>query len=524
MKNLNSIACALLCLATCLSCDKTEKPLPKTEKPSTISFEKAFGLADLYPELSTSSSIQYDDEMGYYILFNEIQYTQNWTCDPVFIPAQSFSFDAKALRAEDEGWYAKDVSENVLRDVHLPKQAGELIGGRCPTAVKLHVALGENAPYRKVTLEDFSVRFSSGFGAYLEGAENGSIPKLEVTSEGVDLPIRFSYIRSSAQFMDAEGKLCYSIGTTFEARITASPEDAVGPVSDKPSELDFHCTIDFGQINFTDCDLTFPGISFLETTFECNPIELPSFLCGEESDIMLSRPRLLLENHNEFPFVGSHYEIALFNGDEKVAFPLYGNTTFLYTANEVVKQQEYIHYESIEDMGTLFHSPFPEGKLAPSIFLQAAVDEDGCGSVVPGKEYDARVKYKLMVPLAFTGDLDAEAVPTPALRLEGDMYDAPGNSTHRIEQKVGSTLPVDCKITPVFTIEGEDPAFLDDFILDTQHREVTVSHTFQPQKDGWEATLYYLVTPLRGYGEYLMNSDSQRLIIGDTVFTANVRE
>ena len=72
-------------------------------------------------------------------------------------------------------------------------------------------------------------------------------------------------------------------------------------------------------------------------------------------------------------------------------------------------------------------------------------------------------------------------------------------------------------------MEGEEPAFLDDFILDAQHREVVFSHTFHPIKDRWEATLYYLVTPLRGYGEYLMNADSQRLIIGDTVLTANVR-
>ena len=55
-------------------------------------------------------------------------------------------------------------------------------------------------------------------------------------------------------------------------------------------------------------------------------------------------------------------------------------------------------------------------------------------------------------------------------------------------------------------MEGEEPAFLDDFILDAQHREVVFSHTFHPIKDRWEATLYYLVTPLRGYGEYLMKS------------------
>ena len=135
-RNLNRITGALLCLAACLSCDKTEEPLPV--KTSTISFEKAFGMADLFPELSKSPSIKYDDEIGYYILLHEAEYTQLWTCGPVFMPAQTFSFDAKALRAEDEGWYAKVVSDHVLSDLHLPEMATDIIWGRCPSAVKLH--------------------------------------------------------------------------------------------------------------------------------------------------------------------------------------------------------------------------------------------------------------------------------------------------------------------------------------------------------------------------------------------------
>ena len=525
-RNLNRITGALLCLAACLSCDKTEEPL--SVKTSTISFEKTFGMADLFPELSKSPSIKYDDEIGYYILLHEAEYTQLWTCGPVFMPAQTFSFDAKALWAEDEGWYAKVVSDHVLSDLHLPEMAADIIWGRCPSAVKLHIELCENVPYSKITLEDLSLRFSKGFyTAELDGAEDGRIPKVEVTSEGIDLPIRFGTIRAEVQ-KDAEGNFYYPVETTLEARVTASPEDAVGPVSDKPSELDIRCSIEFGQINFTYCDLCFPGISFLETTFECNPVELPSFLCGKESDITLCKPHFIFNYLGDFPFTGSHYEVALLSGEEKVAFPVYGNptfgnTTFLYTAHEDGNYREGVSNEEVESLGTLFHGPFSEGKLTASIFLQAAVDEEGDGNFVPGREYNLRAKYQLMVPLAFTGNLDAEPVSTPALRMEGGIYGAHGNSTHKIEQKVGSTLPVDCKITPVFTMEGEEPAFLDDFILDAQHREVVFSHTFHPIKDQWEATIYYLVTPLRGYGEYLMNADSQRLIIGDTVLTANVR-
>ena len=78
------------------------------------------------------------------------------------MPAQTFSFDAKASRAEDDGWYAKVVSDHVLSDLHLPEMATDIICGHCPSAVKLHIELGENVPYSKVTLEDLILRFSPG--------------------------------------------------------------------------------------------------------------------------------------------------------------------------------------------------------------------------------------------------------------------------------------------------------------------------------------------------------------------------
>ena len=521
---LNSIACALLCLSACISCNKDGEPSP-TETTVLSSDNATYGLSDLFPELSKSPSIKYDDEIGYYILLHEAEYTQLWTCGPVFMPAQTFSFDAKALRAEDEGWYAKVVSDHVLSDLHLPEMATDIIWGRCPSAVKLHIELGENVPYSKITLEDLSLRFSEGFyAAELDGAEDGRIPKVEVTSEGIDLPIRFGTIRADVQ-KDAEGNFYYPVETTLEARVTASPEDAVGPVSDKPSELDIRCSIEFGQINFTYCTLCFPGISFIETTFECNPVELPSFLCGKESDITLCKPRFIFNYLGDFPFTGSHFEVALLSGEEKVAFPVYGNPTFgnptlLYTAHEDENYQEGVcNREEVESLGTLFHGPFSEGKLAASIFLQAAVDEEGDGDFVPGHEYSLRAKYQLMVPLAFTGELDAEPVSMLALQLAGDALKAPGKHTYQIEQKVGSTLPIDCRITPVFTIAGEEPVFLDSFVLDAKQSEVEFTHEFHPTNDHWRATLHYQVTPLRGNGEYLMNADRHHLTVGDASFT-----
>ena len=117
-----------------------------------------------------------------------------------------------------------------------------------------------------------------------------------------------------------------------------------------------------------------------------------------------------------------------------------------------------------------------------------------------------------------------EGVPTPALRFDGDALGAPGNSTHKIRQKLASTLPVDCRIIPVFTMDGEEPVFLDDFVLDKQHQEVEFSYSFHPTKDHWGATLHYLIVPFRGTGEYLMRDGRQHLTIWDTYFSANVSE
>ena len=71
-------------------------------------------------------------------------------------------------------------------------------------------------------------------------------------------------------------------------------------------------------------------------------------------------------------------------------------------------------------------------------------------------------------------------------------------------------------------MEGEEPVFLDEFILDAQHREVAFSHQFRPTKDGWEATLHYIVTPINGNGE-LFTKD-RGLTIANTVFAANLEK
>ena len=522
-RELKYIACAFLCLATCNSCYKKEKPVPV--KTKAVPFEETIDPIALFPELTKLQSIRYDDEMGYYIPFHHVDFTQYWTCDPVFIPSQSCSFTAKANQVEEEdfsGWYAYDVSINVLSDVHLPELATELEGGECPSAFKLHISLGENVPYRKVTLHDLYIHFPTWFDARISDTEGGYIPELEVTSEGVDIPFSLVSILSPVEFIDKDGKRCYSIETAFDARVSASPEDALVPVSDKPSQLDFQCTLEFRQIDFISCRLEFPGISFVEWTMTWDAAELPSFLCGKDSDIILSNPRILFEYQSDFPFAESRFEAAALYGDNKAAFSVSDNGKYMYMANQDGFDRGDVHNKDVKALGNLFRSPFPDGKLQPELFLQTVSADNG--GFTPGKKYQMRAEADLMVPLAFTGKLDMDGVPTPALRFDGDALGAPGNSTHKIRQKLASTLPVDCRIIPVFTMDGEEPVFLDDFVLDKQHQEVEFSYSFRPTKDHWGATLHYLIVPFQGTGEYLMRDGRQHLNIWDTYFSANVSE
>ena len=494
----------LACLLASLSCNKEDKTLPVQTKD--VPFEEAIGLSTLFPELETMSSIQYDEKTGYYIPFTQIEWNQGWTSGPVFIPSQTLSFDTKATLAGDAGWYVNDISDVVLSDVQLPSLATKFSWGNCYSAVKLHIALDENVPYQKVILHDFSVRFPDGFMARLDGAEGGVIRNLEVTAEGVDVPIWLSSIQNPEQFEDNDGKTCFSVGTGFEACVSVSPEDAAGAVSVKPSELNFRCTLEFEQVDFVSCRLSFQeDATPVAGSFEWNAAKLPSFLCGENADITLSNPRIVLDYQSDFPFSWARHDFAVLYGDDKAGFSCSGPSG-----------------QITETLEPFFHSPFREGNLQPEFFYQPVLT--GEAPIVPGQNYSMRAKIDLAVPLAFTGNIDAKAVSTPSLQLNGDALGAPANSTHMIKQKVGSTLPVDCRITPVFTMEGEEPVSLDEFILDAKHREVEFSHSFRPAKDHWTATLSYLVTPIRGTGEYLMKADRQCLTVGDCSFTANYRE
>ena len=520
---LSYLTCAFIVLAACLSCDKQpkeEQPLPT--KTTRISYEENLSPEQLFPELDKLPSVRYDEQMGYYIFFDHMEWTHPWSCGPAFIPAQSSPFSAKADRVVEEefsGWYARYTSYVVLKDIHLPEQASKLTGGDCPAMFKLHISLGEDVPYRKVTLEDLAIHFPSWFRAELADAEYGSIPKLEVTAEGVDLSVRLHGILEPVQFVDVEGRLDYSLETVFDARVSVSPEDALDPAAETPSVLDFRCTFEFDRIDFTRCFLVFPEIGFIEMTFTWNAAELPSFLGGNNSNVTLTQPRILFEYWSDFPLSESHMDVTALYGDGKAAFSIWDNAKYMLMAQEDAVYREGINNRGIKALATMFRGPFPDGKLQPSLSFHPVTLTD-C-AVVPEQEYRMQAKVDWMVPLAFDGPIDVEGIPTPPLTLDSAHLSAPANSTHQVTQIVGNDLPFDCRVTPVFTMNGKKPEYLDSFTLD-RNTKVEFSLAFTPSDDDWSATLHYLVSPTRGRNEFIRKTD--KFMIWNTLFTANIQK
>ena len=498
---------------------KQETPLPPTTT-TAIAFADTLSLIQLLPELETSPVIRYDLEMGYYIPLGERTWNQSFSIDPVYIPSQSHSFPVKAVPYETyvrSGWLAEVLQYVILKDVRLPEPDCELYRGLCQSVVRLNISLGENAPYRKVTLSDIQVRFPGWLRA---SPSEGSIPNLTVTEEGATLSFDVTTIDGPFEFVDKEGRRCYSAETTFHAFITASPEDAVDGIAEAPSEIALACTFEFDRIDFTTCELEFRTVSFPKDTVRWDAVPLPSFLSGEEADICLPESRILIDFKNGFPLNSSHLEADAFFGDRKTPFSLGNSTKYMLMRRLDAIYRPDTRNMDVEKLGDLFHGPFAGGLLQPAFSFQPVSEQ--AGWIDPGREYEMSVKADWALPLAFTGRLDAEGVPTKSISLDGDALDAPANSSHEIRQEVSSSLPFDCLVTPVFTMEGEDPVILDGFILKRYDYGRDHAIVFTPSKDHWKATLHYIVTPTEGGNEFLRKDGC--LIVRETRFTANLNE
>ena len=165
----------LLVLSLFFSCQKKEEgPVLPPFKMVSVAEDAFYTVEQFFPEITTSPSIQYDEEMGYYIPFVEKEWSRSLYVDPVSIPSQSCSFDFDALPFEADdfsGW----VIENTTREVLLNGIPENLDWGECPSVFKMTISLDEEAPCQKVTLTDLTVTFPPGFTAHAQGSDY-SIP------------------------------------------------------------------------------------------------------------------------------------------------------------------------------------------------------------------------------------------------------------------------------------------------------------------------------------------------------------
>ena len=515
---------ACLILSLCISCQEKDKVQPM--KTTTLSNEELLSLSNILPDLN-SPSIQYDNvEMGYYISLGEKEFSRTWSVGPVYIPSQSFSFSGKATRTElidFSGWMANDTQTVVLKDVHLPEGVGSLKQGEFQSALKLTVSLGENVPYPEVNLRDLTVQFPSSFQGSNGSPLSASFPELKVTAAGTTVTIPLNLLVDPTEFIDSEGLRCYSVETAVSAYVSVPSEGAFGKLVETPAELGLRYSLDFDKIEFTRCELNFESLPLESEELAWDSVQLPSFLCGEGSAYTLPRPHLLLDFRCDYPFV-DYMDVTAGVEDRKASFIVEdSNYKYLFTARTEAMYRENITEREVVSLGGLFNGPFPGGVPQPKLTFRFHDNIHPWFTVEPGKEYRMSAKAEWMLPFFYEGQLKCEGASTQSFKMDGDALGAPANSRHRIKSVITGWLPFDCRITPVFTMEGEDPVFLDDILLTKADREKNLqfSYEFIPKNDHWKAILHYVISPTKGLEEFF-NKDIFRIQILDTHFTANL--
>ena len=493
------LSSALLGLVACFSCKEKEKEMVSVIETTHVYDNSFVGLETLIPDLVIYEDIKYDEELGYYSSFRDEEWEHTLAMS-AFIPAQSVPCTFKASQSAS-GWDADSAQQIVLSDICLPggSSDSDLIHGECNSVFKMKLSLGENVPYRKVTLSDFEVTFPEWFRAKAESID----PKLEVTSEGTVVSFRLNSIQDPARFIDEKDRRCFSLDLSFHAHATVSPEDYIGPASENPSDLDFLCSVEFDRIDFTTCDLQFQEVYFSQDRVSYLGV-LPGFFWGENADIRFTSPRLLIDYVNDFPYTSSRVDVVAFFEDEydrqTVTFSLSDNGKYLYMPKADGIQREGIQTIEIGDMEKMLSSPLPNGALFARLLLQPVFSTSG--TFVPEQEYLMSIKATWMLPLAFLGHPTME-LETPALVIDSEELNTSSTHNYQIEQEISGDLPFDCRITPVFKMEGKEPVLLDDFPLD-KNNKVKVTHQFSPNGKFWKASLHYIVTPTEGKNVFFM--------------------
>ena len=518
MLRIHSILGIFLCLSLILSCqEKKDEPIVPPYKDTVYPVQNLITQDQIFPELEQSQSIQYNEELGYYITLGEKEWSRDWSVDPVSIPAQSHSVNLDAIWYEaDEGtaWEIYDTWDLVLEDI-----PADLSWGESPSTFKMTLFLGDDAPYRKVTVHDMILTFPSAFSAHALVGDY-FLPDMEVTAEGAEVTFQLDALGLSDQIFEKDSKRCCSFPIYVWAQVTVSPEDAVVSLTQEPATLPFRLAFEFDQIDFAKCHLAFPDLTFPQEEIVWDPVRLPSFLCGEGTDVSLRYFRILFRYRNHIPLV-SRLDAVVSSGDRKAAFSAEGeNINYMFMAYLASNYHEGYFNVPAQAFDGLFRSPFPGGAVQPSLLLKPVYETSGF--VVAGQDYSMGAQVEMVLPLAFDGPINVGSFTTAPVVMEGRKLEARANYRHRFQLTMGSDLPFDCRVQPVFTIEGEEPIYGDEFTMEKYNRQLSLIHEFIPATDDWSATLHFIVTPLKGWNYPIFKGG--RMDIQEFLFSANLPE
>ncbi len=521
MKHYSSLRIFLLIfiMAGFLSCERVEQPTEPELPPQreiTIPFEQELPLTQFFPELESNPSIK-NAHGKYYIALGTQTWNENFKVGEVFIPAQTC--EPVLLRADkviyrDEPWWRLSTSGVFVINQQIPEEFETIAGANCKSKFRLHIALDETSPYNSVTLSWFTIEFNFAMRAKL--AQGSEIPTITLTKEGTDIDFNLNFVSGENHFKGQDGKLYFTAEPKFSATITSTVKDSPDLA---PDFIRIICTLEMERIDFEQCDLSYSSIIFPEKEVRCEPFPLPSFLSGIGSDLYFNGAEIFIHYQNTIP--SSLLKMSFPDVRNNPSFQLsYPDNYALIPKHDGWDRPGY-EEKAFSALEEIFRVPAKDRTLTPRMIARACMNESKRMQVTPGQEYGMSLDAEWRLPLAFAGEMTGISMRTETIYMDGDQLDAPGNGTHSIGITLRSRLPFDCIATPVFTVEGDDPVSLDNFIVEG-YKLPWFEYTFTPGKDHWKASLYFIITP-SAIISTPFGSD-QSLILNTAYFTANLKK
>ena len=514
------------CLFSCELPERPEEKKPEEEKEKPVEqpqqreeeipFQQEILLTQLFPELESNPNIHEQYER-YYMSLGTQTWSEHFKVDEVYIPAQTSEpvlLQAEKVENKYRTWRLRSTGMLVLNQC-VPEGFESIEFASCQATFRLHFALDESAPYEAVTLSWLSVDFPSWLDA--EPAEGEDIPAIKISKEGADIEFKLKNLYGPEYFEGMDGKSYITGETTFSATVTAAAEDALKPSATPPASIRIKCSLETERIDFDQCNLSFSSFEFPWKEVKGEPFPLPSFLSGIGSDMFFDGAEIYIRYQNDIP--SAHIEMSFPDVSNNPAFQVHYPSNYALIPRHDGWDRPGYDEKSVPALQDIFRKPAQDGTLTPRMNVRAAI-EGSFMQVTPKKEYSMSLETEWRIPLAFSGKMTGFSTQTETIYLDGDKLDAPGSGTHAIGMTFMNHLPFDCVVTPVFTLEGNDPVFLDDFTLVAYYSGPWYEHTFTPGKDHWKASLYFIITPTKIISTQF--GINQSITLKDTRFTANL--